>query len=99
MGLVRRSGASALHSGGILRDGEFEILEMAFLHLFEDLQDATRIVGVVAESVQSTDEEALLGDQLKAEIDRKPRLLKPFREEVEFHRSIITRSILRDNTA
>jgi hypothetical protein len=41
----------------------------------------------------------LLGDQLKAEIDRKPRLLKPFREEVEFHRSIITRGILRDNTA
>lgn len=67
MRLVRRSGASALQSSGILLGGEFEILEVAFLHLFEDLQDATRMSGgVVAEGLHPADDEAVLGDQLKA---------------------------------
>jgi hypothetical protein len=74
-----------------LLDGEFEILEVAFLHLFEDLEDAARIGGGgVAESLQPNDE-ALLGDQLKAEIHGKPRRLEPVRQGSEFSYAIITR--------
>lgn len=84
------SGASSREGSFELLDGEFESLEMAFLHLFEGLQDATRRGGGgVAESLQPTNDEAVLGDQLKAEVHSKPRLFKPLRQQFDVHRAIV----------
>ena len=45
--------------------------------------------GVVAESLQPTDDEAVLGNQLQAEIHGKPCLFMPLLQDCIIHRTII----------
>jgi len=44
---------------------------------------------VVAESLQPTDDEAVLGNQFQAEIYGKPCLFKPLLQDCIIHRTII----------